>query len=286
MDFVVVPLWRRAGFAEACLRRLGAAMDGGVRILLSLDCGHDKDTLAVAEQFVRERPGRASLTVRDLDYQSGSYNVFSGMREALDWTGPDDLIHVLEEDILVGVDYFTYHRTAHAVAPGIYSVSACENIFQPDSWVLPQEPGSIYTSGAFQVWGSSYRRSRVEKILARLRPQYFEDMHGAMVEEFGEENTARTGSLYDGVMANDIASQRGMCMAFPLMPRAYHAGFEGLSYGPASDALSGTPVEQADRILAMTGEELQALSTLPGARFRTVDLDVPLGPVRQVKRSF
>jgi hypothetical protein len=286
MDFVVVPLWRRAGFAEACLRRLALAMDGGVRVLLSLDCGHDKETLAVAERFMQERPGRVSLAVRDIDYPSGSYNVFSGMREALDWTGPDDLVHVLEEDIVIGLDYFTYHRTAHALLPEIYSVSACENIFQPDHWVLPQEPDAVYMSGAFQVWGSSYRRSRVEKILARLRPQYFRDMHGAMVEEFGEENTARTGSLYDGVMANDIASQRGMCMAFPLMPRAYHAGFEGLSYGPGADVLTGTPEEQADRILAMTGEELKALSTLPGARFRTVDLDVTLGPVRTLKRAF
>lgn len=279
MDLVIVPLWRRAGFAEACLRRLARAMDGGVRIMVSVDCGHDEDTLTVAKRFAHEHPGRAVLTVREIDYPSGSYNVFSAMTEALEWTGPDDLIHVLEEDILVGADYFTYHRTAHTLAPTAYSVSGCENIFLPDDWKLPQRADAVYLSGAFQVWGSSYRPSRVEKILRRLRPTYFPAMWDATVEEFGEENTRRTGPLYDGIMANDMA-QQGLHVAFPFAPRAYHAGFEGLSYGDM--ALTGTAEEQADQILTMNGEELAARCTLPGARFRPIDLDRKWGPVSRV----
>lgn len=279
MDLVIVPLWRRAGFAEACLRRLSVAMDGGVRVMVSVDCGHDEDTLTVAKGFVHEHPGRAVLTVREVDYPTGSYNVFSAMAEALEWTGPDDLIHILEEDILVGADYFTYHRTTHALAPTAYSVSACENVFLPEGWSLPQRTDAVYLSGAFQVWGSSYRPQRVDRILRRLRPNYFPAMWDAMVEEFGEKNTARTGPLYDGVMANDMAQGR-QHVVFPFAPRAYHAGFEGLSYGDM--ALTGSVQEQADAILAMSGEELKARCTLEGARFRPVDLDRKRGPVTRV----
>lgn len=279
MDLVIVPLWRRAGFAQACLRRLSLAMDGGVRVMVSVDCGHDEDTLTVAKSFVHEHPGRAVLTIREIDYPSGSYNVFSALTEALEWTGPDDLIHILEEDIPVGADYFTYHRRAHALAPGAYAVSGCENIFLPDDWVLPQQADAVYLSGAFQVWGSSYRPQRVERILRRLRPTYFSAMWDAMVEEFGEENTRRTGPLYDGVMANDMAQSR-QHMVFPFAPRAYHAGFEGLSYGDMT--LTGTPEEQADAILGMSGEELKARCTLQGARFRPIDLDRKRGPVVRV----
>ncbi|MCP9209652.1 glycosyltransferase [Streptomyces cucumeris] len=279
MDLVIVPLWRRAGFAEACLRQLRRAMDGGVRVILSVDCGHDEETLAVAKRFVHGHPGRAQLAVRNVDYPTGSYNVFTAMREALDWVGTEDLVHVLEEDILIGQGYFAYHRRAHALVPSAYSVSGCENLFLPDDWKMPDLPDAVYLSGAFQVWGSSYRPGRVEKILSRLRPGYFEDMGRAMTAEFGEANMLRTGPLYDGVMANDMA-QQGLHVAFPFTPRAYHAGFEGLSYGDM--ALSGSPEEQADAILEMSGEELKARCTLPGARFRPVDLDRTPGAVRRV----
>lgn len=279
MDFVIVPLWRRAGFAEACLRRLARTMDGGVRVMVSVDCGHDEETLTVAKKFVHEQPGRAQLVVRDIDYPSGSYNVFTAMRESLDWVGPDDLVHVLEEDIMIGSGYFGFHRDAHKLTPGAYSVSACENIFLPDDVRVPNRPDALYLSGAFQVWGSSYRPGRIEKILKRLRPGYFEDMGKAMTEEFGEANMLRTGALYDGVMANDLA-QQGLHVAFPFTPRAYHAGFEGLSYGDM--ALTGPAEEQAEAILKMSGEELKARCTLPGARFRPIDLERNPGPLRRV----
>lgn len=279
MDFVIVPLWRRAGFAAACLRRLDRAMDGGVRVMISVDCGHDEETLTVAKEFEHSRPGRVQLTVRDVDYPTGSYNVFTAMREALDWVGPDDLVHVLEEDILIGQGYFPFHRDTHRLAPEAYSVSACENIFLPDEVRVPDRPDAVYLAGAFQVWGSSYRPERVEKILRRLRPGYFEDMGKAVAEEFGEANMLRTGALYDGVMANDLA-QQGLHVAFPFNPRAYHAGFEGLSYGDM--ALTGPAQEQADQILAMSGDELKARCTLPGARFRPVDLGRNPGRVKRV----
>ncbi len=255
-------------------------MDGGVRVLISVDHGHDADTLGVAEKFVREHPGRAQLVVRTQDYPSGSFNVFTAMREALDWTGPDDTVHILEEDILIGLGFFAFHRSAHRLAPEAYSVSACENIFLPDEARAPDRPGAVYLSGAFQVWGSSYRPQRVQEILRRLRPGYFSDMGTAVAEEFGKENMLRTGALYDGVMANDLA-RRGMHVAFPFTPRAYHAGFGGLSYGET--ALTGPPEAQADAILGMSDGELKSRCILPGARFRTIDLSRNPGPVTSVR---
>lgn len=279
MDLVIVPLWRRAGFAEACLRRLGRVMDNGVRVMISVDCGYDEDTLGVAKKFVHERPGRATLAVRDIDYPSGSYNVFTAMREALDWVGPEDLVHVLEEDIFTGLGYFEYHRTVHRMVPDAYSVSACENIFLPDDARIPWIDDAAYLSGAFQVWGSSYRPGRVESILKRLRPGYFSDMGVAVGEEFGEENMLRTGALYDGVMANDMAELK-LHVAFPFVARAYHAGFGGLSYGDTS--VDGSPNEQAEAILAMSGDELKARCTMPGARFRTIDLERTPGRIERI----
>lgn len=280
MDVVIVPVWRRAGFATACLRRLELAADDDVRVLVSVDCGHDEDTLAAALKFAAAAPKSRVVTVRNLDYPTGSYNVFTAMQDVLGWVSPDDRVHVLEEDILIGRGYFDYHRSAwDVVGPAAYSVSACENVFLPDAACAPDWPTVAYLAGAFQVWGSSFRPERIEAILRRLRPNYFPEMQAAMVEEFGEANTLRTGPLYDGVMANDMAAC-GAPGVFPFVPRAYHAGFEGISYGPTT--ITGSPDEQADRIIQMTGPELKALCTLEGARFRPIDLDHNPGPVTKV----
>lgn len=280
MDFVIVPVWRRAGFAAACLQGLRDAMLPDTRVLVSVDFDFCDDVLDVVKVFEDSLPGQVAVAVRDVDYPTGSYNVLTAMKEALEHVSSNDLVHVLEEDVLVGRGYFGYHQSAHRLVPNAYSVSACENIFLPDDAQAPDKPHAVYLSGAFQVWGSSYRPHRVESILKRLKPNYFPEMQAAMVAEFGEANTLRTGPLYDGVMANDMAAT-GAPGVFPFVPRAYHAGFEGVSYG--NKALPGTTAEQAHQILRMSGDELKALCTLPGARFRPIDLNANLGEVTAVE---
>ena len=280
MDVVIVPVWRRAGFATACLRRLAEAADDNVRVLVSVDCNPDPDTLNVARDFVNHDTSTRAVAIRDQEYPTGSYNVFTAMAEVLTQVGTNDLVHVLEEDILVSREYFEYHRSAHeVVGDQAYMVSACENVFLSDDAASRPEADAVYRSGAFQVWGSSYRPERVESVLRRLRPIYFDDMHAAVTAEFGEANALRTGPLYDGVMANDLALS-GQAGVFPFVPRAYHAGFEGVSYG--NKALTGTPDQQADQIIRMTGAELRARCMLQGARFRPIDLDEKLGPITRV----
>lgn len=279
-DIVVVPLWTRAGFTEACLTRLAKAMDGHVTVHLCLDHGHSADVEKVARKFAEKHPG-TRVTVRDEDYPTGSYNVLSGMREALEEAGPDDLVHVLEEDILIGADFFDFHRRAHALVPDAYSVSACTNSFLTRETNPEPVEDAVYLSGAFQVWGSSYRPEQVEQILSRVRPEYFADMYQACIDEFGQASTDRTGPLYDGVMAMNLAELRGH-VVFPYAARAYHAGFDGISFKGQGPELTGTAKQQARQILAMGEEELSSRSTYPNAWFPVVDLDARRSPVARV----
>lgn len=281
MDLVVVALWQRAGFTEACLTRLAKAMDDQVRVRLCLDFGFSADVRKAADAFVKKFPGRAEVFVREEDYPTGSFNVLTGMAEALHVSDPGDLIHVLEEDILIGKDFFDFHRRAHALVPDAYGVSGCVNSFLTRETNPKPVQDAVYESGAFQVWGSSYRPERVRQILTRLRTDYFENMHEACVGEFGEENALRTGPLYDGVMAMNLA-ESGKSMVFPYAARAYHAGFEGLSFKGQGPALTGTPKQQAKRILAMGEDELSGRSTYPNAWFPTVALDAERAPVVRV----
>jgi hypothetical protein len=280
MDLVVVPLWQRAGFAEACLLRLAKAMDSSVRVRLCLDFGYSADVLKTTEAFAKKFPDTEIFT-REEDYPTGSYNVLKGMAEALHDSQPDDLIHVLEEDILIGRDFFDFHRRAHALVPDAYGVSACTNSFLTRETNPEPVQDAVYRSGGFQVWGSSYRPDRVRQILTRLQVDYFENMHEACVREFGESSALRTGPLYDGVMAMNLAETK-KAMVFPYAARAYHAGFEGLSFQGQGPAVTGTPKQQAKQILAMGEKELSERSTYPNAWFPVVDLDAVRAPVTRV----
>lgn len=280
MDIVIVPLWQRAGFTEACLARLAKAMDDEVRVRICLDYGFGKDVEKAARQFASKFPG-TEITARETDYPTGSYNVLTGMAEGLKVSSSEDRIHVLEEDILIGTDFFDFHRRAHKLVPDAYSVSACTNSFLTRATKPKPVQDAVYLSGAFQVWGSSYRPEQVEQILSRVRPDYFADMHNACVAEFGEPSALRTGPLYDGVMAMNLA-ELGKHVVFPYAARAYHAGFEGLSFGGQGPAVTGTPKQQAKQILAMGEEELSGRSTYPNAWFPVVDLDAQRAPVTRV----
>lgn len=281
MDLVVVALWRRAGFAEACLFRLAKAMDKAVQVRICLDFGFSDDVHKAAESFAKKFPDQTEIFTRDEDYPTGSFNVLTGMAEALHVSQPDDLIHVLEEDILIGTDFFDFHRRAHKLVPDAYGVSGCTNSFLTRETNPKPVQDAVYHSGAFQVWGSSYRPDRVRQILSRLQTDYFANMHEACVREFGEASALRTGPLYDGVMAMNLA-ESGKAMVFPYAARGYHAGFEGLSFKGQGPAVTGTPKQQAKQILAMNEEELSGRSTYPNAWFPTVDLDAKRAPVTRV----
>lgn len=280
MDLVVVPLWQRAGFTEACLLRLAKAMDSSVQVRLCLDFGFSADVLKAAEAFAKKFP-KTEIFKREEDYPTGSYNVLKGMAEALHVSQPGDLIHVLEEDVLIGKDFFDFHRRAHALVPDAYGVSACTNSFLTRETNPEPIQDAVYRSGAFQVWGSSYRPAQVRQILTRLQADYFENMREACIREFGEPSALRTGALYDGVMAMNLAEVEG-AMVFPYAARGYHAGFDGISFKGQGPAVTGTPKRQAKQILAMGEKELSSRSTYPDAWFPVVDLDAVRAPVTRV----
>lgn len=281
MDLVIVTLWQRAGFTEACLSRLAKAMDSSVKVRLCLDFGFSPDVLKAAEAFAKRFPEQTEIFTRDEDYPTGSFNVLTGMADALHVSEPDDLIYVLEEDILIGKDFFDFHRRAHKLVPDAYGVSGCTNSFLTRETNPKPVQDAVYLSGAFQVWGSSYRPDQVRQILSRLQVDYFENMHEACIREFGEASALRTGPLYDGVMAMNLAELR-KSMVFPYAARGYHAGFEGLSFKGQGPAVTGTPKQQAKQILAMGEDELSGRSTYPNAWFPVVDLDATRAPVTRV----
>lgn len=268
MDFVIVTAWRRPDFLRACLVRLLAADQGEQHYLIAIDRGPDGACEQVAQWFIRLiGPHRARLIQRSHPWHGNSYNVLSSYKDALDADTTAELIHLIEDDILVSKDYFTYHRAAHDLLPDVIAVSACRNQNLAEPPIGGDEV--IYTHGSYQSLGVSFTRGQLQRIVSFAQPDYFRDPVTFCAETFPQSRIPRPHAEQDGLI-HRIQEFHDLATAYPCQPRAYHAGFIG--YHRTGTPLEGTIVERSEQILAMTSDDLnERADTFKD--YEAVDLD-------------
>lgn len=266
-DLVIVLAWRRADFLMATLQRLALADEPDMYYRISIDRNYDSRVVEVADNFVVRMNGRAEIRfVPQHNFWGSSYNTFTTYADAAqeDW----DIVHMIEEDILVSVDYFTYHREAHALAPDAFSVCGCRN------WMRGEPPNqdedSVYLSDNYLVSSTSYRREMLPEILKFVDPTYYENPAAYISAIFPDASMPHTKwTEQDGLLMR-IRERLGLSCVYPCVPRSYHAGFSG--YNRPGLNLTGTVAENAQRILTMGDEELNQRSG--GFNdFASIDLD-------------
>ena len=253
-ELVIVPAWRRPDFLTAALRRLALADDAALSYWLCLDRGYSQHVAAAARHF-QQQIGSGRVTLRlagQHPHRGNSYNLLTAYAGACD-TGAT-LIHLVEEDIFVGADYFRFHRQAHALCPDVFAVSACRN--QNLGEGQPPERGdAVYEHPAYQSLGVSFTPARLASVLPHVQPGYLTDPSGYCHRTFPDSRINPGYSEQDGLL-NRIAELEGRPVAYPLAPRAYHAGFHG--YNRRGVHLPGSVEQRADRLLGMTTAELNA----------------------------
>lgn len=282
MQVVIVPAWRRPAFLLACLDRLemAAAGRGDLRFLIALDRGVSDGVRQVARDFSRRWPGQTRVIRRNPHpYTGNSFNVLSAYREALQlWTNYPELVHLVEEDVLVGRDYFHFHDLAHKLAPDAFSVSACRNQNYPLSADPPQDDTAIYPNPMYQSIGVSFRPARLRQVAPHANPTYLRNPIGYCKRAWPNSRIPQAHAEQDGLL-HRIAEASNLRTYYPLTPRAYHVGFVG--YHRRGAELEGDVRTQADCILSMTADELNAVAySYPD--HNTIPLDGPREPVSRV----
>lgn len=276
---VVVTAWQRGAFLLACLDRLAVAIgdDPDIQVLVCLDRGRNVETLTVAAAWVRQRPQARRLVRRIAHgYKGNSYNVLHGYQEAL--AAHPDLVHLVEDDILVGADYFDYHRRAHELVPDAFSVSACRN----QQFVAGHDPEpdqtAVFTHPAYQSIGVSFRPQQLRRVLPHAFGSYYANPVRYCRKHFPHTAINPNNAEQDGLL-HRISEQAGLASVYPAVPRAYHAGFIG--YHRSGQPLEGTVRQQADLLLAMGADEMNQRAR----RYKdhtTVPLDGQRDPVSRL----
>lgn len=272
---VLVPAWNRPDLLLACLERLALAVTDDVQVVVSLDRGFREECAEVVRMFSGTFP---VLYLREMErhpYPGNSYNVLSGLLECQRTEA--DLIHVVEDDVLVARGYFAFHEAMHRAAPDAFAVSACRN--QNGSGA-----GAAYRHPSYQSLGVSLRSETVATLGRHAVPDYFRDMVGYCRWAFPDSAIPPGHAEQDGLI-NRIREARGGRTVYAARPRAYHAGFYG--YNRAGTPLTeGTIAERARRILEMSSEELNRRAG-PLKDHEVVDLDeeLPTAPEEEALRG-
>lgn len=271
-SMVVVPAWRKPDFLAATLHRLALAEDfcnENVGYIVCVDRHPHPDVLEVAWQFRDSRePGRVIVKKRIHEHHGNSYNVLTGLIDALKMPGAD-LIHLVEDDVFVGLDYFTYHRTAHDLMPEAFAVSACRN--QNSDQASEDDPGLLWSHPSYQSLGVSFQRKILHRLASYAQEGYFRDPVGFCQAVFPDSRIPAPHAEQDGLL-NRIRESHGLKTVYPDVPRAYHAGFVG--YHRAGDPLTeGTAAERGMQLLAMDAEELNRRAEGPWKDHVTINLD-------------
>jgi hypothetical protein len=234
---------------HACLTRLEAAASDGVTVVVSLDRGSDPECKAVTEAFSRRIPAIYIRVMHHHRFRGNSHNVLSGIKDCLQLGG--DLLHVVEEDILVARGYFKYHEAMHQVAPDAFAVSACRN----QNFSGPSNEAA-YLHASYQSLGVSFRSEIADRITPHDHALYYRDMVGYCRDTFPGSAIPPGHAEQDGLI-NRVREASGGRTVYAVRPRAFHAGFHG--YNRPGEALTGGTVEERSaRILAMTSEEMNA----------------------------
>lgn len=267
---VLVPAWRRPDMLHACLTRLEAAAAPGVTVVVSLDRDSDSRCRTVAEGFSRRIP---SIYLREMHrhpFRGNSYNILSGLRDCLKLNG--DLIHIVEDDILVSRGYFPFHEAMHRAAPQAFAVSACRN----QNLITPRTEAA-YLHASYQSLGVSLRPDIVDRILAHEAPEYYSDMVGYCRRTFPSTLIPAGHAEQDGLV-NRVRESGGGRTAYSVRPRAFHAGFHGYNR-PGTQLTGGTVEERAARILTMSSEEMNTLAgELKDHEVIDLEEDLPTAP--------
>lgn len=275
-ELVIVTAWKRPEFLSAALRRLLAADDGQQRYWISLDRSHARECAMVAVEFTRRLHGRATIRRRAHRYKGNSYNVLKSYREAV--SVAPDLVHLVEEDVFVGTDYFDFHRQAHRLAPDAFAVSACRNQQFPPDVNPPDEQDAIYTNVSYQSLGVSFRLEPLAQVVQHAQHSYWSRPVQYCRQQWPNSAINPNNAEQDGLIHRMIEAS-GRPTMYPFSPRAYHAGFVGYHRKGAMPA--GSIEQRAATLLRMTTADLNAAAhSYPD--HVAVDLDAHRKPVDRV----
>lgn len=227
MDTLLIPCFNRPEFLWYCLDNITKARGiETVHVIFSPDHGHSRDIHTVIREYT---PRLASYEVRTVPpfkhrLTKQSHNVLTGYDLAAQKS--TGLVFMVEEDVMVGRDFFEYHRAIHAAEPDLFCSLSTKN--HNRAVTTEADPSAYYlTTLDYCSLGVCFKKERVMDFLRHATEGYYRNP------------TTYCQATFSSIIQRSMVEQDGLIrrvqeaqgpaspIAYPHVPRAFHAGYYG-----------------------------------------------------------
>jgi len=278
-DVVLVPCWRRPEMLWHCIDNICKA-DGvqSMHVIFRADSDFDPDNLAVIRDHAARLPSYELQLAPRCPYRRTklSANILLGYLQAAALTRR--YVYLIEEDIMVGRDFFRWHAAVHSQREDLFCSIAVRNHNRRVE--TPDDPDCYYlTSGDYCSWGVCFDRSVITALIVpHVNLSYLSRPKRYLRRRFVDSNVS-LGYVEQAGLLRRIQELSAHPIAYPAAPRAFHAGFYGRNRPGGIPGALNERVRRLDAMIydfrAMRGA---ALSERYAADSEPVRLDVVGGP--------
>jgi hypothetical protein len=275
-DVVVLPCWRRPEFLWHCLDNLTRA-DGirGVHVIFRPDTGFSPDNLEVIESFADRLSSFEINLPQPCPFRrtKQSANLLLGYLRAA--AEAKRFVFLIEEDVMVGRDFFRWHRAAHAAAGPLFCSIAVKN---PNRALrLPHEAEGYYlTDGDYCSHAVCFEKQVVRAMITpHVNMAYFRRPKKYLRRHFPASAIGLGFVEQDGLLRR-IQERSAYSIAYPCVPRAFDAGF----YGYNRPGEIGGSIRDRIQLLADTIYNPTAMRNVVNPAFARHCVPVDLQPPR------
>lgn len=234
-DIVIVPTYFRPEYLTLCLEHIEAARKGRE---LEVRVYHDARKVAYVNaqdtQEVCNRFGYPYLTIRKPHNAVGNTLNFLGAY-ADAFVSDARLVYLIEDDVLVGTDFFDWHEAIQARRDYLCSVG-WHCIRNPE--VKPSTDPNAFIESAvdFSSIGVCWKREALPPVVLHADPAYYTNPSAYLAKQFpGSPIPPNRWVEQAGlIMRVLLAGQGKRIVAWPAVPRCAHIGISGYhrSKGP------------------------------------------------------
>jgi hypothetical protein len=234
VDIVLIPAYMRPEYLSLCLEFLSKA-DGAKNDKEYWVCQdmrfHDEHRFNMQLRWTKEVLDKSPLPVRYIvrkphSYAGNSYNTLEAYKQAYEETDAR-FIYLVEEDVLVTPDFFTWHEAVQAREPDTLCSIAYRCSRNHEAKTDITDAGAYFTSARdYASIGVCWKRERLAPLAPHARDAYYADQVGYIQRTFPGNRFAGDFCEQDGLIMRCMWCERAFT-TWPYVPRAYHFGWFG-----------------------------------------------------------
>ncbi len=228
MNVCLIPCYQRPEFLHWVLKFIGRNDEADdILFLFCVDYGYDSRVLKLIKDFPYEKKivKRKSKNFGD----KLSYNILDGYKRATELT--DDLVYMIESDVFVSNDFFNWHNLVHA-DKDIFCSIAVKNV--NSNYSTGNSLEKYYTTdNDYMSCGVAFKQEVLKEfILPHVNKKMFKHTYGYVMKYFGDSRFGDKWLQQAGLIRRIQELKTDLPIAYPHVPRAYHAGFYGSNRPP------------------------------------------------------